>query len=435
MDRIPLEIAAMIVGNLLEYDLAPGLKSQYTEQPSDKLVRFGKSKEDMVTSWMMFTECTRLAVLSARLSCRKLYAASSKAFATLLGDRTFRLTEVGTNDLRAIGQDTRLTPYVTSLTIGCTGFCSIIDAVDTLNAALASLQTRDRNRLLESYKACVKWQSDNKPHFGTILVSLLEAFPKLDTIRIDRNYDLTTHVSGWLQAGDADLLHRYFHNPNEKNDKNFRFGTPFAFSTAVVGCHTVLEAVDKANVVLRDLRISGVYMPPYTENIPFQTLRTLRIRLMAQSGVDMNDAITKLSVHLSGAQNLQDLALNGDYHPYQDSSRILNALSGHTNLQRISLTGSWVLYEQNLISFVSAHAHSLQCIIFEGSILSGCWRTVLRTISRLTHGSLRFFRAQGLRKMLKRVPRAVYETDITDADFASFSCPVEWVPRFERVDN
>jgi hypothetical protein len=165
-------------------------------------------------------------------------------------------------------------------------------------------------------------------------------------------------------------------------------------------------------------------MPPYTENIPFQTLRTLRIRLMTQSGVDMNDAITKLSVHLSGAQNLQDLALNGDYHPYQDSSRILNALSGHTNLQRISLTGSWVLYEQNLISFVSAHAHSLQCIIFEGSILSGCWRTVLRTISRLTHGSLRYFRAQCLRTMLKLGFDAVYELDTTDAD--SHPSRVQW---------
>jgi hypothetical protein len=294
MDRIPLEIAAMIVGNLLENDLAPGLTSQYAEQPSAMLVSFGKRKEDMVTSWMMFTESARLAVLNARLSYGKLYAASSKAFATLLGDRTFRLTEVGTNDLRAIGQDARLTPYVTTLAIGCTGVCSAIDAVDALNAALASLKTRDRNRLLKSYKACVKWQSDNKPHFGTILASLLKAFPQLGTIRIDRNSDLATHLRGWLQAGDADLLHNYFHYPDGMNDRDVRFGTPLAFYRPVVGCHTVLEAVDKANVVLRDLRISGVYMPPYTENIPFQALRTLRIRLMAQNGVDMSDAITSL---------------------------------------------------------------------------------------------------------------------------------------------
>jgi hypothetical protein len=435
MDRIPLEIAAMIVGNLLEYDLAPGPKSQYTEQPSDKLVSFGKRKEDMVTSWMMFTECTRLAVLSARLSCRKLYAASSKAFATLLGDRTFRLTEVGTNDLRAIGQDARLTPYVTSLTIGCTGFCSTMFAADIFNAALGDLKKSDRNRLLKRYNTCVKWQSDNMPHFGTTLASMLKVFPQLDTIRIDRNSDPATHLSGWLQAGDADLLHHYFHYTNITYVSDAHFGTPFALYTPVVEQQTVLDAVNKANIVLRDLRVSGVFMPPYTESIPFQTLRTLRMPVIRPRGVDMNDVITNLSVRLSGALSLQDLALKVEYKRRQDSSGILSALSGLNNLQRISLTGSWVLYEQSLISFVSAHAHSLQCIIFEGSILSGCWRTVLRTISRLTHGSLRFFRAQCLRTMLKRVPRAVYETHITDADFASFSCPVDWVPRLKRVDN
>jgi len=120
MDSIPLELAAMIMENLLEYDLVCDLSSEYSEHPRDAT---GCSCYDEDLTWIKLGINCRSSILNARTALRKLYDGSSKVFAKLLGDRTFRFTQVGTEDLDNIGHDARLVPYVTTLTIGCAGFC------------------------------------------------------------------------------------------------------------------------------------------------------------------------------------------------------------------------------------------------------------------------------------------------------------------------
>jgi hypothetical protein len=102
MDDIPLKIAAMIVGNLLEYDLAPTQNSEYTEYPCDAMRRSDLALQK--ACWETITATARSIVLAARLTCQKLYNASPKSFANLLADRKFRYTKCGVKDLAQVEQ-------------------------------------------------------------------------------------------------------------------------------------------------------------------------------------------------------------------------------------------------------------------------------------------------------------------------------------------
>jgi hypothetical protein len=104
----------------------------------------------------MLSQESRRNILNARLSCRKLYDTLPSSFATLLGDRIFRYTMVGTQDLEAIGKDERLKACVTTLTIGCAGFFD--DDVSLQDWHFHDrCGTSDRGQLTEAYQACASW--------------------------------------------------------------------------------------------------------------------------------------------------------------------------------------------------------------------------------------------------------------------------------------
>jgi hypothetical protein len=120
MDQHPLELIAMVYDHLLEYNLAPRQISEFTERPNNKLILYSWCKQ-VTVSWVKLTGDSRLHVLKARLSFRKLYHASNASLAKVLSDRKFRYTKTATKDLEHIGLKDNPYPYIGTLTIGCSG--------------------------------------------------------------------------------------------------------------------------------------------------------------------------------------------------------------------------------------------------------------------------------------------------------------------------
>lgn len=76
------------------------------------------------------------------------------------------------------------------------------------------------------------------------------------------------------------------------------------------------------------------------------------------------------------------------------------------------------------------HAHSLRCLIFDRSILLGSWSTTLDAIARATKGTLELFCAWRVKQLhpdtVFGVDDNAQEIEVKVANFANFTCPVEW---------
>ena len=109
MDRLPMELLCTVFEHLQELDLASTLHSELLEEPTDRLV-FANApllvyeNDSRSTSWIYLNNVSRAAILNARLTSTALYHASHKTFAKLLADRTFRLTNIGFQDLTLISR-------------------------------------------------------------------------------------------------------------------------------------------------------------------------------------------------------------------------------------------------------------------------------------------------------------------------------------------
>ena len=66
MDRLPLELAGMVMDNLVDYDTATSKYFKYSEADTEPPFHRGKEPQaDQVT----FTAKSRKTILSARISC------------------------------------------------------------------------------------------------------------------------------------------------------------------------------------------------------------------------------------------------------------------------------------------------------------------------------------------------------------------------------
>jgi hypothetical protein len=242
----------MILEELMEYDLAPNKHSEHTEQPSDKLVLHDIAQSEPF--WVMFTKTSHTSIIAARLTCWMLYDASHKSFARLMGDRTFRYTKLNTEDLARIGQKSKVSSYVTTLTIG-TGVFYPPDDMDSVEAALSVFDAPDQNRLLRAYIDHSSCQHNMLPEIQDKLVSLLRAFPNLSTIRIAAD-DFPENLDGWFQAGDEELMRpildanllEYHDGPQIIRDKFYK--------TGIITSNQIIAAMSTAGLALEHLFIS-----------------------------------------------------------------------------------------------------------------------------------------------------------------------------------
>jgi hypothetical protein len=384
-----------------------------------------------VFPWILLTAGARSAIIDSRLSCRKLHAGSIKTFATLLGDRIFRFTKVGTEDLRSIGQHVKIRPYITTLTIGCAGFKT--ERPDYLRRILGKLDQPETNRLLNAYNVGTQWHIDHVPQITNMFASLLRPFEKLDSLRI-QPYHYPICLGGWLEDSDLDMIYRqcYFHHNRSAEalglPLQYRPSTlPFDAYEKSIEVHSIIEALNHTRA-LKDVRIAeDSYRDALFTDMPVSKLKTLRMPVCSIHHGDNPARISQLASLLSRATNLEDIALESQVRTEEDLPAeprlVMEALRDHTRLRRFVLLGYWYIDQPDFIDFVHRHAQSIRCIIFEEVTLSGSWRIALKSIADATRGRLQFFSGRNLHD--ETVP-AHEQLGITKDDLASFDCSVEW---------
>jgi hypothetical protein len=113
---LPLELVTHIIKRCAEYDI--------TEDPNDRYGYFLAYKnaddryEQHQVSWTNAPASVKQDICNVRLMCKQFRSASSESFDTMLGDRRFRLTETGIQDLQDISRVKELVPWIKTLTFG-----------------------------------------------------------------------------------------------------------------------------------------------------------------------------------------------------------------------------------------------------------------------------------------------------------------------------
>lgn len=422
MQRLPLELAWLIYEHLEEFDLAQTPYSEFTEEPSDRLVYGSASTQKhrwRNNNWLKLRDTSRADILSARLVSSVFYDASHKTFAKLLADRTFRLTNVGFQDLILISRKRELLQHVRTLALGCAAFRRNMGINDSgfvwPCTFLSGLKMQDRSRLAAAYMQCRDWQHDNMEAHTKTLASILRALPNLDSIRI-ATVDPVFHLGGWLKPGDEDLLSRdHFFFQNRSSEALIQHYAPNSHprmytneSSVIRDC--IIEAFKLSQLTLRDFRADP--KPPVLDIVQASfitpALNTLRV-VLAEDDLARLD-LAHWSDLFSKATGLQDLSLGIDSargsRANLNSTRpglmckdliliaeqLFRALEVHSRLRRIELSGGWIFSEAALVDFVDTHVDALRCLILDEPMLFGSWDAALKSIARVTYGKAAFLK-------------------------------------------
>lgn len=440
INRLPLELVAMVMERLVEYNLAPGRYTKYTEEYAEEPCFQGRSI-DPITNWVKLTGEARMAILNARLSCWKLHAASSTSFATLLGDRKFRYTKTGLDDPEHVAQQTALVPHITTLTIACGGFRNV-DDMHSVREAVVELEVADQNRLLEAYAQCAAWQGDEILDYQCKLASVFRMFPKLSTIRINTR-DNPRYLGGWLESGDLHMLHLQDcleEKINPITAKTFAFhGRSKMYRRNVIDASHIIDALVLAGTTLKGLRIWGMDWDCFSalKIQPF-SLHTLRVNSDTKYSylLGVNAISTSyLDSALYSLPNLQDLSLDlADRIGFLSLSKTMKVLTEHTKLRRLSLVADWDLDASELISMVEAHSRNLEYLLLDGAYLRGSWSTTLDAIFRIGKGRLKI--VQGIEvNSHAGVNSPKFDFTVTEEDLENLRTAADWQSWLDQVGD
>lgn len=409
MDRLPMELLCTVFEHLQDLDLASTLHSELLEEPTYRLV-FAYANlpvyeiDSRSTSWLNLNNVSRAAILNARLTSTALYHASHKTFARLLADRTFRLTNVGIQDLTLISRKKELLHHIRILALGCAFFApeTCINKSDCMCPEfLAGLEMRDHARLAAAYTKCREWQLDFWRTRMSDLASMLGSIPNLDSIRI-LTFDRPFHLGGWLEPGDEDLLHRdlYLHHDRsfeELRPDPFEMHQHLYVNECEVIVDKIMEAIKGSKLAIRDFRADSRCVPD-NALAPMLTpsLHTLRIILSKTNASSLDSSMW--SGLLGQATSLRDLSLGNEDHQcsYTPSDvrlkrlrrqepsgdLLLKALKDHKQLRRVKLHGGWAFSESAIVEFVVDHAETLRCFLLDETLLFGSWLHASKKIQR-----------------------------------------------------
>lgn len=406
-----MELLCTVFEHLQELDLASTLHSELLEEPTDRLVFANATlpvyeNDSRSTNWIYLNNVSRAAILNARLTSTALYHASHKTFARLLADRTFRLTNIGFQDLTLISRKKELIHHIRSLALGCAVFMSETGIDESGCAApptfLAGLEMQDRARLAAAYTKCSNWQYDFLRTRMRDLASMLGSIPNLDSIRI-LTFDRPFHLGGWLEPGDEDLLHRDLYLNHDRSFKALRHD-PFELHQHIymnefcIIVDWIMKAIKRSKLAIRDFRADSRCLPDNAALAPMLTpsLHTLRIVLSKMNASSLDSSMW--SGLLGQATSLRDLSLGNEDHQIshidsdgrlkrlrrQETSGdlVLKALKDHKQLRRVELHGGWAFSESAMVEFVVDHAETLRCFLLSETLLFGSWLHASTRIKR-----------------------------------------------------
>jgi hypothetical protein len=244
-----------------------------------------------------------------------------------------------------------------------------------------------------------------------MLEEVLNRFPNLNSVRVDVA-DEPDFLGGWLTPTQAQYLktrYRAYIDEGPLRPSSFyksdRHHVP----------RMILRALSSTGTSVKDLRFTAhpAFGDYWSDNpliflVPW--LRTLRIAVMPndvmdwqRTGLDHYEQPPLIQA-LEKMRALEDLAITLDlqkavvprdqYDTYLETMahNVFNAVP--SKLRRFALEGNWTLSEANLISFITQHAITLQCLINYGSTLNGNWMSAISTIPKSTESHLQYISVQ-----------------------------------------
>lgn len=129
------------------------------------------------------------------------------------------------------------------------------------------------------------------------------------------------------------------------------------YRSNVVAAQKVVDALAKAKVPLKDLRVWQSDDQNASQNgLPWSSLSTLRIAVPKAFPITMtrswDDPTLQCARMLAKLPNLQDICFSTTGYRPEDISDIFEALSDHKHLRRVELTTAWGGCEEDLVKFV-----------------------------------------------------------------------------------
>ncbi|KAF3037962.1 hypothetical protein E8E12_006274 [Didymella heteroderae] len=319
MEQLPLELIWLVYEHLEEYDLAPTPYSEFTEEPCNRLIHGEAStrrRQRYNSSWLMLNEVSCADIRNVRLVSSVFYDASHKTFAKLLANRTFRLTNVGLQDLILVCRKKELIQHIKTVTLGCAAFRRNMGINDSgfvwPCTFLSGLKMGDRSRLAASYMQCRDWQHDNMETHTKSLASIFRSLPNLDSIRVV-TVDPIFHLGGWLKPGDEDLLskdHFLFQDRSSEAliqhySRNMHPRLYTNESSVIRDC--IIAAIGLSHLKLRDFRAAPKPAVLDLKQAPFVTPALQKLRIVLAAG---NMERLDFSGFFSTTTGLQDLSLS-----------------------------------------------------------------------------------------------------------------------------
>lgn len=351
-----------------------------------------ETSEDDTVGWLTHTISSRQDICHFRILSEKCYASYFQTFGEVLGDRIFRHTKVGGDDLQALSQQKALNRHIRSVTFGNAQFAELPG--DGFEVGFRGLTDADRRRLTrafqEAYLAQVQYQSDRCSDFEKRLAGVLKQFPNLKAWRLLTN-DLPTlqgsHLGGWLGPGDKELLPQTelirdiarVYQVDALYDMNDRSGN----------FELLLNASSSAGISIEDFRArvssygSDSYIVPWITT-PHIADKLRHVRLELCSMLSCNRRVT-----VGFFRNLLDLrsawlTLASDevpcHHFSIDTTGLLNMFRPHTGLEKLVIKGEWTYVEDEMVSLFD-DCKSLSKFVLQDPVLAkGTWASVVERL-------------------------------------------------------
>jgi hypothetical protein len=357
------------------------------------------------TGWHFHTKASREAICNFRLVCRRFGHASVSNFGELLGDRRFRLTKVGLEDLQAMSAVASLQPHIRTLTFGGSRFSTLkAGENDALVETLKLLPDPHLGRLANAYHEAYLWQlSHGGTHCQPRLEAILASLPNLRTTKfiLSDTAKPETHLGGWLSSGDKEILMAAW--PYAPDDGANIYDLDCSDLQVF---NPVLHAMGAAGKAIEDLQfgIGGAEAPSsrcllhLLHSPSFSNLHHLRIGvLLSQLCLPSGNPDNYLARAFMSLTKLTYLWLDLDQegnatHIGLANTTLIRILKNSFRLEQLTLAGHWKYSPDNVLDIVSSQEETLQVFTIRNPILvDGDWALVMSRLVQLQPRQLAAF--------------------------------------------
>ncbi|KAH7390776.1 hypothetical protein DE146DRAFT_142788 [Phaeosphaeria sp. MPI-PUGE-AT-0046c] len=418
MEKLPFELLSVIFEHLQEWNTI--------DQPFSYLTETSRYS-DQSDGWLVHTTASRENICNFRLMGRKYRSSSVSAFGGLLGNRVFRLTKVGLDDLKAISSVAALRPYIDTLTFGSAQFAE----PGELEGLWTLLPEPARTRVRVAYAKAFEWQTRHgQTQLHQRFEVILNALPKLHNLRLHPFDDARNHnpLGGWLTGDDYSLIREAWHDLVSR--RNLIKIHPYLTDLSTFA--PILNAITSTAKEIRDFRLA----PPWSvKAFCFYTalkdtnivshLRTLRFDLEwrylpPEPGPPWDDLPKAFGYFV----NVTHLTINIWKHSLTRDDKgsrksLLHMLSPIKQLKKFVIGGHCHFREDELVGFLARHNATLEVLALKKPIMSdsyGSWTSTTQQILQLPFPALQYLEIYAMRVCATHRDFPLAFTDATEWD-------------------